>query len=257
MAFLRERLRFHLWSVVGTIALIVAIVLSVTRCNAIHTIPAEETTPQAIAERELDEDLAKQRRYYTQTTRSAIKLLMSRAWVSERTGAATWVSDTCLDTWEKDKETHRAFVVLASTYHATRDKTTYVLSVAYAFGYEVWTLEIPETTEGNEPGYELRGLGGTDVCRGVKKEGALKLDGPAESALEGRKTSAEAARLALEDYCADRHPEATVATWDGSIMEDHVAQEWRVGYTLDDVRETHVVLAIAMDTGELSVRRQR
>jgi hypothetical protein len=40
-------------------------------------------------------------------------------------------------------------------------------------------------------------------------------------------------------------------------MEDHVAQEWRVGYTLDDVRETHVVLAIAMDTGELSVRRQR
>jgi hypothetical protein len=58
---------------------------------------------------------------------------MSRAWVSERTGAATWVSDTCLDTWEKDKETHRAFVVLASAYHATRDKTTYVLSLAYAF----------------------------------------------------------------------------------------------------------------------------
>ena len=105
MVFVWDKLRFHLGSVAALVVFLVVVALSVCRCTAIHGFEFETPSPKELAEKELDAELVESRRFYTQATRAALKVLKYRDWVSDRTGSVVRVTDTCLEMQDEDTGT--------------------------------------------------------------------------------------------------------------------------------------------------------
>jgi|GEM_PF-2403884 len=225
--------------IIGAVALLLFVILSVGRCVAIHTIPSEDvssstdssgsSTDEDKDDAELDAATVSLRNSYSDDERDLIAYLAANTWsAAQETSFVSFTDRTFIES-SPAKTSSYAFVITAidvpeGFWTAATSDTDLTFALTTKDGSYIARVRKDLATDGNPTvtltcdafscatGYTL-----------ASSSSSLAIDGPSATWYDAHETSQDALSAALSDYVAANVPTATSATWNKVATEDYAS----------------------------------